>query len=286
MKVFRQRVLTAGAVLFALAFGIALGAGPLSGSAEVLPGLPDRARSNAAVSSFESAFVDRTSGDLLNGRLDGHAVVVLAVEGAEPDEVKRIRGALKDAGARITGTRSLASKLLDPANRQFAEGVARQAAGDVAGVTKGPDSYQRIGAALARALINKATGVPDATAQTIWSAFEEGGFVSGGAPGTYADSAVVVVSGARSAAASTVLAGLARALDAAAQGTVVAGPSSSSLAGGAVAEVRSADGSSTVDVTESAAGSLLVALALKWDLDDKPGAWGSPRSEDGALPAP
>lgn len=285
MKAFRRRVLTAGAVLFALALGIALGAGPLSGPAEVLPGLPSRAQSNPAVGSFESAFVDRTSADLLNDKLAGHAVVVLSVDGAEADEVKRIRGALKDAGARITGTLTLTSKLLDPANRQFAEGVARQAAGGAADVTKGPDSYQRIGAALARALINKSTGAPDATAQTIWSAFEEGGFVSGDAPGTYADSVVIVVSGTRSPAASTVLAGLARALDAAAQGTVVAGPSSSSLAGGAVAEVRAGDGSSTVDVTESPAGSLLVAVALKRDADGKPGAWGTPRSEDGALPA-
>jgi hypothetical protein len=286
VKAFRRRVLAAGAVLFALALGIALGAGPLSGPAEVLPGLPNRTQSNAAVGSFESAFVDRTSADLLNGRLDGHAVVVLSVQGAEPDEVKSIRAALKEAGARITGTRTLTSKLLDPANRQFAEGVAKQAAGNVAGVTNGPDSYQRIGAALARALVNKSKGAPDAKAQTIWSAFEEGGFVSGDAPGTYADSAVVVVSGERSAAASTVLAGLARAIDAAAQGTVVAGPSSSSLVGGAVAEVRAAEGGSTVDVTESPAGSLLVALALNQDADGKPGAWGTPRSEDGALPAP
>lgn len=285
MKVFRRRLLTAGAVLFALAVGIALGAGPLNGPGEILPGLPTRGQSSAAVASFEAAFVDRTSTDLLGGALDGRAVVVLAVEGADPDEVERIRDALKSAGARITGSRTLTAKLLDPANRQFAEGVARQSAGEVPAVTKGTDSYQRIGAALARALINPAKGTPDGTAETIWSAFEQGDFVSGQAPRAYADTAVVVTSGERSSSASTVLAGLARALDAAAQGTVVAGPSPSGLAGGAVAEVRSGAGSSTVDVTESAAGSLLVALALKRDVDDKPGAWGTPRSEDGALPA-
>lgn len=283
MKVFRRRVLAAGAVLFALALGIALGAGPLSGEQDVLPGLPNRSSSNAAVSSFEESFVDRTSSDLVGGTLDGHAVVILVAEGADEDEVGRIRQALKKSGASITGTRTLAAKLLDPANRQFAEGVARQSAGDVAAA--GADSYQRIGAALARALINTSKGATDETATTVWAAFEQGDFVSGDVPRSFADSAVLIVTGERSEPTSTVLAGVARALDATAAGTVVAGPSRSSLAGGAVAEVRAAEGSSTVDVTESAAGSLLVALALQQDARGKPGAWGTPRSDDGALPS-
>jgi len=41
---------------------------------------------------------------------------------------------------------------------------------------------------------------------------------------------------------------------------------------------------STVDVTNSAAGGVLVARALDRALDGKPGAWGTPRSDDGALP--
>jgi hypothetical protein len=261
-----------------------LGAGPLGGPGELLPGLPDRGQSNAAVGSFESDFVDKTSGELLRGTLKDRAVAILSVEGADDEQVKEVRAALKRAGADITATRTLTEKLVDPANRQFAEGVARQSAGDVA--KDGADSYQRIGAALARALIKKDKGALDGTAQTIWSAFEQGELVTGEPPSTYADCVVLIVGGERSDSASTVIAGIARALDAAAQGSVVAGPSSSSLAGGAVARVRSdAGASSTVDVLDSAAGSMVVALALQQDADGKRGAWGTPRSRDGAVPA-
>jgi hypothetical protein len=284
VKVFRRRLLTVAAVFFAFALGIALGAGPLGGDGEVLPGLPNRGQSNAAVTSFESQFVDRTSGDLVRGRLKGHSVALLVVEGADDEQVERVRAALKDAGATITGKRTLTAKLTDTANRQFADSVARQTAGDA--VSEGTDSYRRIGAALARAVVNKAKGSPDATAQTIWSAFAEGGFVSGKAPGSYADSVALVVGDERSDTAPTVIAGLMTSLDAAAQGAVAAGPSESSLVGGAIEGVRDrAAGASTVDVTDSVAGGLLVALALQSDAAGEPGAWGTPRSANGALPA-
>lgn len=283
MTIVRMRLLTAALVLLALALGIALGAGPLNGgNDQLLPRLPNHAGSSPAVGSFEASLLDRMSSELVGGKLDGHAVLILVANGADADEVTRIRRALKDAGATVTGKRTLTAKLLDPANRQFAEGVARQAGGDA--VRNGTDGYARVGAALARAVVGSPGAPLDDRAHTVWSALRQGGLLSGRAPDGYCDAVVVVVTGERSEANSKVVAGLAHGLDAAAKGSVVAGPSSSGLSGGGVAEVRSGDGGSTVDVTESAAGSLLVALALAEDLGGHRGAWGTARSADGALP--
>jgi hypothetical protein len=136
-------------------------------------------------------------------------------------------------------------------------------------------------------LVGKVGDAPDDMAQTIWSAFDEGGLVSGDAPDEYGDAVVIVAGPGRKASVSTVVAELARAIDSGTKGTVLAGPSESSLTGGAVAELRE-DGDdatvSTVDVTNSAAGGVLVARALSRDIAGKPGAWGTPRSTDGALP--
>lgn len=282
MKTFRRWLITMAVGLFAFALGTALGAGPLHGPGQVLPGVPDEAPSNAAVAAFESSFVAKTSGDLMRGKLDGRRVVVLRLAGADTEQVQRVRSALRAAGARVT-TRTLTAKLTDAANRQFADGVAKQSAGEAAG-TSG-DAYRRIGAALARALVSKSGGTPDAQAQTIWSAFAQGGFVGGDLPTRYSEAVVFVAGGKRLAAPSSVAARLAAAFEPAAAGVVVAGPSSSSLVNGVVAMVRTkVKGVSTVDVLDSSAGGLLVPLVLRKDLKGKPGAWGTPRSASGAVP--
>ena len=68
-------------------------------------------------------------------------------------------------------------------------------------------------------------------------------------------------------------------------GTLLAGPSASSLDGGAVDVVRrEASQVSTVDVTDSAAGRAVTALALARVAAGETGAWGTSRSEDGSVP--
>jgi hypothetical protein len=288
VRTVRRRLVVAAAFLFALALGVALGSGPLSQPERILPGMDKApAGSDAATTAFENAYIDKTGGDVLNGRLKGHSVVILTAEGAVPSQVDVVASGLKQSGADVVGRVQLTTKLTDPANRQFVDGVARQSALKVKSVADGDGSYDRVGAALVRALIGKVGDSPDSMASTIWSAFDEGGLVSGDDPGDYADTVVLVVGPDRKASVSTVVAELARAIDDGTKGTVLAGPSASSLTGGAVAELRE-DGDdvkvSTVDVTNSAAGGVVVARALDRATDDKPGAWGTPRSDDGALP--
>ncbi len=286
---FRYHLVSIAAVLMALAAGIALGAGPLDDPTSALSGDGDgSAAADPALARFESGYAARTSGTLLKDALKGRSVVVLTLPGARAEETKDIRADLEKAGAAITGEVQLTAKLIDPANRQFAEGVAQQSAADVEGVSDAGDSYARIGAALGRSVLGGAGKNLDTTATTIGSAFDEGQLVTYATkPKKFANLAVVVSGPGRSDDTGSVSAQLATAVDRAGSGAVLAGPSASSLDGGVLAVLRDSDAASqvsTVDVTDTAAGRVVVALALATEAKGQSGAWGTSRSADGAVP--
>lgn len=290
MITFRYHLVSVAAILIALAAGIALGSGPLDDAGDTLRGNGGSTAVDPAVASFEEGFAGRTAGGLLEDRLKGQSVVVLTVPGASQAEVGGIVSDLQAAGAEVTGQVELTSKMLDAADRQFAEGVAQQSAADVPGVSSATDSYGRIGAALARALLADETTPADQTAATIRSAFTEGDLLSTPTPPANLATLAVLVTGpqrAGTADRSTVIAALAGAMNETGKGVVVAGPSSSSTDGGAVKAVRDgafATSVSTVDVTDSAAGRIVTVLAAASQADGQPGAWGTSRSVGGALP--
>jgi hypothetical protein len=286
---FRYHLVSLAAVLLALAAGVALGAGPLDDNS-VLSGNSGNGGTSAdpAIARFESGYAARTSGSLLKDALKDRAVVVLTLPGARAEETKDIRADIQKAGADITGEVQLTAKLVDPANRQFAEGVAQQSASDVKGVTGSGDSYGRIGAALGRSVLGDKGKKVDTTATTIGSAFDEGQLISyASKPTTFANLAVIVSGPGRTGDAGSVSAQLAKAIDGAGLGAVLAGPSTSSQDGGALAALRDSDAASqvsTVDVTDTAAGRVVVALALAREAKEQSGSWGTARSADGAVP--
>lgn len=287
MKVRRRRLLTAAIIFFALGLGVALGAGPLSKPSNVLPGVQEQSTQDPSVAAFEADYVKETSGDSLAGRLRGRNVVLISVAGAKTNEVARIKESLEDADASIVSQPTFTAKLVDPANRQFVDSVARSAALKVREIANGPASYQRIGTALARALLTEAGSEPDEVAGLIWEAFTEGDLLTGTRPKELGDAVVIVVGGQRNASQSKVIAELVRAIGSHAEGTVLAGPATSSMSKGAVAALREGPAAkiiSSVDVTDSVAGPVVVALALQQDHAGDSGAWGTPRSKDGALP--
>ena len=287
MKARRRRLLTAAFFLFALAAGIALGAGPLARPTDMLPGGDDQSAQDPALAAFEADYVAETSAETLAGRLQGRNVVLITVAGAPAQEVDRIEQALEDADATITSRPTFTAKLVDPANRQFADSVARSAALKVRDIAKGPASYQRIGSALARAFLDEAGAEPDEVASLIWEAFTEGDLVTGTEPDDLGDAVVMVVGGQRDASQSKVIAELVRAIGSHAEGTVLVGPATSSHSKGAIAALRDGPAAkiiSTVDVSDSVAGPVVVALALQRDHAGEPGEWGTPRSADGPLP--
>ncbi|WP_187271740.1 copper transporter [Aeromicrobium terrae] len=286
---FRYHLVSIAAILLALAAGIALGSGPLD---DATSGLTDDNGSDTAadpgLARFETGYAGLTSGALLKDKLKGHSVVVLTLPGARAEETKDIRADLEKAGATVTGEVQLTAKLIDPSNRQFAEGVAQQAGEGVKGVTSAGDSYGRIGAALGRSVLGTPGRPIDSVATTISSAFTEGDLVTYAAkPKTVADLAVVVASPSKVGETGQVVAQLVKAVDASGKGAVLAGPSSSSRDGGSVAALRDNDASaqvSSVDVTDTAAGRVVVALALAREAAGQSGAWGTSRSADGAVP--
>lgn len=287
---FRYHIVSIAAILIALAAGIALGSGPLDDASETLRGTTTTNQADPAVSKFEAGFADRSASGLLKDKLKGQSVLLITVPGTDADQVKGIAADLALAGAQVTGEVALTSKLLDSSGRQFAEGVAEQAAADVPSVSAATGSYQRIGAALARALMANAAAPLDATATTVRSAFTEGNLITQTKVPKQAATVAILVAGPQDSngdGRSTVVAALAAALNSTGKGIVVAGPPSSSTDGGAVKAVREGDAAaeiSTVDVTDSAAGRIVTVLAAVSQVADQPGAWGTSRSAGGALP--
>jgi len=286
---FRYHLVSVAAILIALAAGIALGSGPLEETSDSIRGTSNQTV-DPAVGSFEQGFADRTAGDLLTDKLKGQTVVVLTTPGAVPAEVAGVTTDLEAAGAEVTGEVELTSKVLDSASRQFAEGVAQQSAGDVPTVAEATDSYGRIGAALARAFMADEAAAVDPAATTIRSAFTEGDLVTlKRKPEKLATLAVVVSGPSRGDQADqgTVVAALAGAMNGTGKGVVVTGPASSSTEGGAVKALRDSEFAtsvSSVDVTDSATGRIVAALAAAAQVGGQPGAWGTSRSAGGALP--
>ena len=288
MRPLRRRLLNAAIMLFALGLGIALGAGPLGKPANVLPGTPEQSTQDPSLAAFEADFIEETSGETLADRLRGRNVVLISVAGAKAHEVARVKEALEDADATITSEPRFTAKLVDPANRQFVDSVARSSALKVREIAEGPASYQRIGTALARAFLDEAGSEPDEVASLIWEAFIEGDLLTGDEPEELGDAVVMVVGGERDASQSKVIAELVRAIGSHAEGTVLAGPAAASLSKGAIAALREGPAAniiSSVDVTDSVAGPIVVAFALEEDHAGNPGAWGTPRSADGPLPS-
>jgi hypothetical protein len=288
---FRYHVVSLAAALLALAVGVVLGAGFLDSTTSGDSDSEEAASSgDPAVASFESGYASLTGPDLLGDQLDGQSVVVLTTPGARAADINGVSSALDDAGADVVGQVALTAKLLDPGGRQFAEGVAQQVGEDVPGVSTDGDSYARIGAVVARSLVADETGDVDEDATTLRSAFVEGNLLSLTSSPTSLASMAVIVTGPRSSTSGdqgVSLAGIAAALDGTAQGVVVAGPSSASTSGGVLAALRDDDQTgtvSTVDVADSAAGRVVVALAAVKEAAGESGQWGTSRSADGAVP--
>lgn len=281
MITFRYHLVSVAAVLIALAAGVALGAGLLDESGSAPESGGDEGRADTALSSFEDGYAARTSAGLIDGTLDDRSVVVLTLPGARDDEVAGVVRDLERAGATVTGQVGLTSKLLDPVNRQFAESVSRESAPDATG-----DGYELVGSALAGSVLGDDGAALDEDAQTVATAFDEGGLLDPAeAPESSASLAVVVAGPSRVNDTAEVLTGLVRAVDAGGDAALLAGPSSSSLDGGAIEVVRrDAAQVPTVDVTDSAAGRAVTALALARAAAGETGAWGTSRSTDGALP--
>lgn len=301
---FRYHLISIVAIFLALAAGVTLGAGPLHESLNAQASSESDEASAAKqdlnaeladvqdVQSFQNGFADSVAKKLLADRLADRSVAVFLMPGASSSAADGLQSQIEAAGGSVTGQISLSGKMFDPAERQFAEGIARQAMDGQGVETSGMSSYQLLGTGLARAyLTDSSDNKFDGAAATIASAYREGGFVETKSdPDTRAGLAVFVGGGSEdtvNAGQDELAATVAQASDAASSGTVVAGTPSSADDGGIIGYVRGSDISdsvSTVDAINVRAGQVVTVLALQREADGKSGQYGTGDGADAAMP--
>jgi len=206
------------------------------------------------------------------------------------------------AGGTLGGAVRVSGRLVDVSNKQLVDELGTRLEGRASGlrVPAAAGPYERIGALLGRAIGTAREGGArvDAGATTILGALDAAGLVSAERRPTRRADLVLVVdgpgpagstAGAGRAAAGTVAASVAAAVDAGTAGVVLAGPDASARDGGAVAAVRAdADAArdvSTVDILGRGAGQVVTVLALAEQAAGRSGQYGAVDAADGVVPA-
>jgi len=303
---FRYHLVSIVAIFLALATGIALGAGPLQDPLSA--GLADRAeqdrqdveqlRSELSQTqdriSFGDAYAAETAGVVVGSALAGRTVGIVSLPGSDPGDVRGLRGQVEAGGGEVVSTVRVTDTLLDPANRQLAEGLARQVLDGVKDVTApaGATSYELVGAAVARAFLTRDEQQVDNDAGSIAAALAEADFLTVDGSVDRRAQLALVVSGDPAADApagqAEVAAEVVSGLDTGSAGAVVAG-TAASASGGIVQAVRESEAGtavSSVDAVDLAAGRVVTVLAMAEQLSGGVGHYGQVDAEDGAVPEP
>lgn len=301
---FRYHVISVVAIFFALAAGIALGAGPLQAQltdALARQASEDRIDTQQARTQLDSAqarlafaddFAGSTSSAVLGSALSGRTVSLVVLPGADRGGLRALRDEIVAAKGSVVSTVTLTRDVLDPANRQLADGLAQRVLKDNTTGGDGTESYQLLGTALARSFLvaGDRTAERDGDAEGIQAAFEEAGLIKVNGPVERRAQLTLVVAGEPAEQApggqADVAAEIIAALDARAAGAVVAGPSASADTGVVAAVRHSSAGStvSSVDALDLPAGRVVTVLALAEQARGGVGQYGMGASAESAAP--
>jgi hypothetical protein len=304
----RHHLLSFGVAVLALALGLGLGAGPVTersadtaaGQSGRLQAEVDRLEASAAAqedrSARDRAALEAMGAPLADGVLDDRSVLVVATAAARNGDVRRMRTALEDAGASVTGVLTLRPAYGDPANAQTPlEDLSLRLVPPGVEFPDGSTPIERVGAVLARATVqlpeddaDPATDIDQDGAELIAGLDELGALRLDGDPGLRAELAVVVGGPDEAAEAESALTGLVAALDAGSRGAVVTAPGAGDA--GPLRWVRDdkgsdLDGVSTVDDVGGTAGTVATVLALAEQVDGEAGDYGTGRGARGVLPS-
>ncbi|MEV8443837.1 copper transporter [Actinosynnema sp. NPDC051121] len=304
----RYHIVSITAVFLALAVGVVLGSTAISG--RLLSGLNDDngalGRQVAALQAERNgldarlADADRFAGTVgplaVEGQLADRTVVLVTTADAVPDDRDAVTALLRSAGATVTGELQLTESFTDPDKAdQLLDLVARlQPAGTrlPTGADPGTRAGGLFGAVL---LLDKDTNQPRATPDELASALgglSSAGFVKAGPGLQPAQLAVVLTGGAlkgdAAADRAAVVARFAAQLDRSGAGAVLAGGDGSADGTGPVGVVRADTAAtsvlSTVDHAGTAAGRVVVVLALREQLEGKAGRYGVAGNAEGPAP--
>lgn len=297
----RQHAISLIAVFLALAVGVVLGSGLLSG--RVLSGLRDdrddlqtevndlQSSNNALGEQLNAAdgFDAAVAGRVVAGSLADRSVVIITTPDADPADVEGVQRSVTDSGASVTGRVGLTESFVSAASgddlrTRLTNVVPAGAQLRTGSVDQGSLAGDLLGTVL---LLNAQTAEPQSTPEELGLALDTlrgGGFI------TYDDGAVapaqlaVVVTGTAADSGAdgnrgAIVARFAGALDSRGAGTVLAGKPGSAEGSGPIAVVRSdaalAAGTSTVDNVERISGRITVALALGEQLGGGAGRYGT-----------
>ncbi|HSK26601.1 MAG TPA: copper transporter [Jiangellales bacterium] len=329
---FRYHLVSIIAIFFALAAGIALGAGPLKeGVDQTLTDqtsvlreenqqLRDQVATLEGAADYRDAWVSAVAPQLIDGRLSGRRVVLVALPGADTDQVAAVGETLGQSGATVGATVTIDESWTDAGSAAVLDTLASELVSSGTTLPEG-DGYDRGAAVLAGALLEPAAGsvaadsaeapVEEPTgepgtepppsdsggdaATAVLAAFTEAELISvEGEAAPEADLAVLVAGppfedddelGRRNGAMVTLTTGF----DAAGSGAVAAGPPSAAGETGVLAAIRgdgdAAELVSTVDTASLPSGRIAVVYALEEQAQGGSGHYGAIGTTDGPLPA-
>ena len=280
-----RRLLPLLSVLFALAVGIALGAGPLdddSGSAAPT----SQARARSAV-PFDRTFVGSVAPTLYAHRLANQSVAVVTTPGASPQTVKALVDQVVAAGGTVASRTDLTQALTAPGQKTLVDTMGSQLATQLAAqaptmADPALSTYPRMGRLLGLAVATTgapaaASGPVDTVRESLQAAKLTAGLGDGSAAAGVAPLVVVVLGDDLDDA---IVNGLVQGLAAQAHGVVVAGRTRS----GDIASLRDRKAAvATVDGVETGAGRVAAVLTLVRQITGGGGSFGA-SGIDGAAP--
>ncbi len=319
---FRYHLVSIVAVFLALAIGLFIGATELRPTTEKrLDTLSAQEKAYIAalhtqISQLQSqlggdaAFAQSAAPRLLAHLLTGQTVLLITAPGSDQAVISGVTTAIGQAGGRVTGqvalqsqfftTNTSAERSLSALARQLAPPGLVLASGGGAGQA-GAGQQQAAQVIAAALMVKSATDPAASSARTILSGFSSRGYLSV-SPANGAQSmppatlAVVVIPATPPARGDTDpvnigLIAMAQRLDAAGDGTLLAGTYPGSGAGSAIDAVTSGTAGvqlSTVDNANTEIGQIVTVWALALlRAGDKPAAWGAfPGTAPSPAPTP
>jgi hypothetical protein len=306
---FRYHVVSLLAVLLALAAGVALGSGPLQreasdgsgdSDAEALAAADARVEELEEGQAFDAEYAEATAGELLAGRLDGRAVTVVSLPGSADATLTSVSEMVAEAGGEVTARVSFEEKILDVANRQLVDELARQMQDSVersVDVPAGAGGYERVGVLLANAIATPRTGgrPVDDVSDRVLAGLSTADLVTTQGNIDRRGGLVLMVAGAPYGSsderdgAGSIISTLATAIDEGSDGVALVGPGESAAPDGLVGALRAdptaARVVSTVDVADRVSGAVVSVLALAREATGESGHYGTGEAASEPLPA-
>ena len=294
----RRPLLVVLAMVFAVAAGIALGAGPLSTarSPEVASSGVEEPAPRPVEADPRAAYADALAATvyprLYDGdELAGRSVALVRMPGVPDLEVSELAGQIALTGATVVSQYSLTDELLDPTRKSLVDTLGSQLAEQLSETTVPADAtaYDRVGALLGGLV---ATGErkgaePAADAATIEQSLGSAGLLEVVQGASLRAPIVLVYLGEDAGeSADPAVRGLVAGLVGTARSVVVVGPAAAAAGGGQLARFRADDQApavTTVDGVDGAAGQVTAALATARSFTEVGGDFGA-AGADGPVP--